>query len=288
MQVLDFSCAQFDMAESLATRLDRYLASKGLGRKDGTKKFYREIVATIRKHLPDLHRPAVSLSEDDLTQFATKVASMCPSRWNAIVSAIRQITGRPKVLKYRKLRFRDFTPPNQQQFDALLAECDKMPRSHAGLIVRLLAVTGLRIAEARALEWDDVLEDRIHVSGGISKNGKPRSIPLLPGAKEVLERLRAIKTSDKVLPTPHFRRALEKACDRVGIPRLSYHCLRHIFLTRAIESGVDICTVSRWAGHSDGGSLLSRMYFHLLDDHSRRMAERVRILAMPALALIGV
>jgi hypothetical protein len=41
-------------------------------------------------------------------------------------------------------------------------------------------------------------------------------------------------------------------------------------------SGVDLPTLARWLGHQDGGALLARVYFHLADQHSRQMAERLR------------
>jgi hypothetical protein len=40
---------------------------------------------------------------------------------------------------------------------------------------------------------------------------------------------------------------------------------------------VDLPTVARWRGDSDGGALLSKRYFHLLDAHSRAMAQRVQL-----------
>lgn len=39
----------------------------------------------------------------------------------------------------------------------------------------------------------------------------------------------------------------------------------------------DVPTAARWLGHQDGGALLGRTYFHLVDHHSRRMAARVRL-----------
>jgi hypothetical protein len=38
---------------------------------------------------------------------------------------------------------------------------------------------------------------------------------------------------------------------------------------------VDIPTLSRWLGHSDGGALAMRVYGHLRKDHSNAMAEKV-------------
>jgi integrase len=88
----------------------------------------------------------------------------------------------------------------------------------------------------------------------------------------------------KLGPARSFRPRLKtqerlEFADRAGIARLTPHCFRHLFATRCIESGVDVPTVARWLGHQDGGALLARMYFHLLDNHSRQMALRVRIAA---------
>ena len=41
-------------------------------------------------------------------------------------------------------------------------------------------------------------------------------------------------------------------CKRVGCAPLTHHSLRHLFATFCIEAGIDIPTVSRWLGHSDG------------------------------------
>lgn len=80
-----------------------------------------------------------------------------------------------------------------------------------------------------------------------------------------------------VLPRQNSRKAIDMACRRAGLPHMSFHCFRHLFATRCIQSGVDVPTVARWLGHSDGGALLSKTYFHLVDDHSRVMAARVSI-----------
>lgn len=47
-------------------------------------------------------------------------------------------------------------------------------------------------------------------------------------------------------------------------------------LKNAIESGVDIPTVSRWLGHKDGGALAMKTYGHLRNEHSQAMAQKVK------------
>jgi len=51
--------------------------------------------------------------------------------------------------------------------------------------------------------------------------------------------------------------------------------LRRVFAV-AIESGVDIPTVSRWLGHKDGGALAMKTYGHLRNEHSQAMAQKVK------------
>jgi site-specific recombinase XerD len=48
-----------------------------------------------------------------------------------------------------------------------------------------------------------------------------------------------------------------------------------MFITRAIEKGVDIKVLSDWQGHSDGGTLILQNYSHVNRAHSDRMAQLI-------------
>jgi integrase len=258
--------------------LDAWLARHSIGRKPATQKFNREVAATVRKHWPAPDKDCEQISAADVLAFGQAVAHYSAARWNAMVSAIRFITPHGRLLDFRAVQLRVFTPPEQGQFNLFLVECDRDPRSTAGLVVRFLSLTGLRIAEARALRWADVREDRIDVRAATAKRDKARAVPVLPGLAEVLARLRELAgVSEFVLPRESARKAIRSACARAGVAGMSFHCFRHYFATRCIESGVDVPTVARWLGHRDGGALLGKTYFHLLDDHSRRMAAKVRL-----------
>jgi integrase len=263
--------------ESIELFLDRWRVNQGLGKKPSTRKFHTEIIETIRRNLTNLSRHPSALDEKELLEFAEKVAHYTPSRWNAIVTVLRHVTGKPKLLRYRKLRFRDFRPPSQEEFTALLIECDSAPKSVCGLVVRLLALTGMRIGEARKLRWVHVRENELALPGEITKNSQPRSIPLLPGVREILSRLQDVSPGEFVLPCADVRTALKKACRRAGVRHMSYHDLRHYFATKCVEAGASLFIISKWLGHSDGGTLAGRLYCHLTDEHSRRQAEKVRI-----------
>lgn len=263
--------------KTFSNSLDLWLSVACLDKKPKTQKFYREVHSIISKVIPDGNIQADSITPELLLQIAQKLAHCCPSRWNTFVMAMRFITPEAKCLHRRPLRMRQFSPPNQLQFSGFLKECDSQSRSKAGLIVRFLAFTGMRIGEAQLLRWADVKDDRIDVPGEITKNGKPRSIPLLRGVDDTIERLMCLDHHGYVLPRQNARKAIDQACRRAGVSRMSFHSFRHLFATRCIQSGVDLPTVARWLGHSDGGALLSRCYYHLVDDHSRTMAARVVI-----------
>lgn len=259
--------------------LSQWLLRHSVGRKPRTQHFNREIAKAVRKHWPDPDKVCSQISSGDVLAFGQAVAHYSASRWNAMVSAIRFITPEGMALDYRAVQMRQFDPPGQAEFAALLKECDSAPRSCAGIVVRFLSLTGLRIEEARQLRWADVREDRITIPAEYAKSGRARSVPMLAGLAAVLARLRDLGDGVHVLPPGNPRKAIQRACVRAGVVNMSFHSFRHYFATRCIESGVDVPTVARWLGHRDGGALLSRTYFHLLDDHSRLMAEKVNIAA---------
>jgi integrase len=83
------------------------------------------------------------------------------------------------------------------------------------------------------------------------------------------------QSDEQVLLVGDARGSLAKSTEALGLPCLSHHDLRHLFATTAIEADVDIPTISRWLGHSDGGTLAMKTYGHLRDEHSMAMAQRV-------------
>jgi len=58
--------------------------------------------------------------------------------------------------------------PTQEEFSGRLAKLDNRPRSHVGLCTRFVALTGLRINEARQVEWQDIQESGIFVRAEIA------------------------------------------------------------------------------------------------------------------------
>jgi integrase len=247
--------------------------------KPRTRKYHQEVIAYTGRNWPEkFHEDVDQVSDPDIGIFIGRIASLSDSRFNAIVTMLRATVPAAKKLKRRRLRLKERPLLTQLEFSRLLKELDRRPRSKAGLVVRFLAHTGLRINEARQVRWEHVQEDFFRLPGSITKNDHTRVIPFVNGIRRILKDLRLVAGDrGKVIPQAECKRALRTACGLAGVHRLTHHDFRHLFTTRCIESGVDIPTVARWRGDKDGGAMLVKTYFHLLDEHSRRMAERVRI-----------
>lgn len=184
------------------------------------------------------------------------------------------------------------TLPTAEQFQALLeairsagAWCSR----DCGDLVEGLAVTGARLAEAGGIEWRDVdfrageVVIRGHAETG-TKNWTVLRVPMIPAAHQLFERMRSERPDEpltaKVFRVREAQKAIDSACKKIGITRITHHDLRHLFATVCIESGVDIPTVSRWLNHKDGGALAMRTYGHLRREHSLAQAQRVTFVPM--------
>ncbi len=148
---------------------------------------------------------------------------------------------------------------------------------------RFLAFSGCRLSEARAATWADVdlakgLLTIHNAKVRRARNWTPtRIIPIVPDMRALLERLKKGRPSPStpINKVSDCEISLTSACKKIGIPKLTHHDMRHLFATRCIEAEVDIMTVSRWLGHSDGGALAMKVYGHLRKEHSANMGQRV-------------
>ena len=173
--------------------------------------------------------------------------------------------------------------PTKEDFRKLVETLLKDPRSHeAANLVQLLAYSGMRLAEATSMRWEDVNfgAGKFIVTGGEvgTKNHEMREIPLSPALRAFLERLSAERKpapADLVIRIASAKKALAHACREAGIPNFTHHSIRHFFVTNAIEVGINDKTIAKWVGHKDGGVLVAKTYGHLRDSHSYEMAKRM-------------
>ena len=147
-------------------------------------------------------------------------------------------------------------------------------------------VSGLRKGELVALRWDDVDTERntVSVSKQLVRNPdgtleltQPktetsiREVSIPQEAVDLLKQEHALhpdnpylfpsaKTGEMYHPDSVVN-LHKKILREAGIPHIRFHDLRHTFATMALQSGVDIKTVSAMLGHYDAGFTL-KTYTH--------------------------
>ena len=262
---------------------------------EGAKLYRRKCLAALLKSWPELEtKPMSKVSKDECLNWANAFAeNYSTSVYNNTVGTLRMILaiGIEKgaraqnpaqfITKKRVLQ-RELILPSPEQFEQLVSRIEGAGAGcsrYCADLVRFLAYGGFRKTEAANVTWADCDFDHGQIRVRVTKNGKSRSVPMIPEMRDLLTRIKVSQPEadlhDSVMQVKECQRALENAAEKIGIARITHHDLRHLFATRCIESGVDIPTVSRWMGHQDGGALAMKVYGHLRDSHSVAMAERV-------------
>lgn len=156
--------------------------------------------------------------------------------------------------------------------------------------LRFMQYSGGREQESLRVAKAHIDFDNGHVmvgAEGDSKNSEFRAVDLNPQLRQLLEDMATRQAPDSqwLFPSPQrgerddhartFRESLKLAREAAGLPGFGFHDLRRFFASRAVMSGIDFLTVSRWLGHRDGGILLAKSYAHLANEHRKTQAARL-------------
>lgn len=176
-------------------------------------------------------------------------------------------------------------------------------RLHAAFV--LAGTVGLREAEILGLAWDDIdLDPGTMVVGHTlqrvdgawfrpsPKSGKARTIDLPPIAVTALRAQRSRMTEERKPDWAYFglcfvtsngqpyhgsnltRQHLYPALERLGLPRVTVHDLRHSAATNMALAGVPLQVIANILGHSTI-RVTADLYAHVVGDQRRDAAARI-------------
>lgn len=174
---------------------------------------------------------------------------------------------------------------------AAIASHDAFGQNFAAMI-RFAAETGLRPGEIFALRLEDLHPDKglVVVRRAVDsrtrmetlpKNGKARMVVMSDLAYAATEIVERPKGCDRVFPSARggqFHNTLllyywNPVRNRIDRPKMAFYELRHYCATKLLEAGLSDSDVAVQLGHTDGGTLVRRVYGHPNDRTAR---DRIR------------
>jgi integrase len=215
----------------------------------------------------------------------------------------RSPASRVRLPKAAEREYRVFTWEETERFLRAVAS-----ERLAALYILGIA-TGMRIGECLGLQWSAVDIDAgilhverklLHLQRGVIEDAPKtargrRDVELVPWAVAALRRHKARQAEERLLLGEAWERpdlvftsplgkrlwdrpissvALPRLLAQAGLPRLTFHGLRHSLATILLSEGADVAAVSAMLGHSDA-SITLRVYRHVLPGEQRRVVNRL-------------
>lgn len=297
-----FKNGKMTFTQALAIQREKIASNVRAKRtKPATEHSWNQVYTALLKSWPDLAaRDIRRITSSDCEMWARGFAAKSSAtRFNNTIAGLRHVfdvaveaaiiySNPASKLERLPVRPKHLSLPSTAKFEQLLDTIKNAggwcSRDCADF-VEGMAVSGVRLRDAGELEWRDLdfesneILIRGDAAGTGTKNWTVYRVPMIPRAQTLFARMRAARPNDelteKIFKVRDAQKAINSACRKLAIPRITHHDLRHLFATVCIESGVDIPTVSRWLNHKDGGALAMRTYGHLRREHSIAQAQRV-------------
>jgi integrase len=163
----------------------------------------------------------------------------------------------------------------------LLSVCKESINQYLYCVVLISITTGARKSEILNLNWSDIdFENKIAFLR-ITKNNKPRTIPLIDEVIEDLQKLYQNRNINKSLVFASktafgkidIKKSWHKALQAADIKNYVFHSNRHLFATLVAKQGASSLELQTATGHSSL-SMLQR-YTHLQANITRKYSENI-------------
>lgn len=139
------------------------------------------------------------------------------------------------------------------------------------LELKFMLFLGVGQAEAKDFSGGSVDWQKNNLGFIRRKTGKPFTVPIYPWAKEFIhtEMEPRLKQGKPVFEWRNPRKALETACQNLGLARVEIRSLRRTLIIHLIQNRVDIRLIAKWQGHSDARLILSRYGAYIDADYEK-------------------
>jgi integrase len=277
---------------TLADLAKRYVETLGHLSKSSLKA-KNGILARLRNEWPNGSDQLVTAIKpgDCETWISRQARRVGRSHYNAYVTLLRDvlsfavrngvIADNPaEHMKYLKREKPIRLTPTWENFQTIVADIRAQPfnadAKDSADFVEFMGLAGLGQAEIAGLKLSDIDFKHEQMTTFRHKTRTGFAVPIYPQLHLLLERIVSEATREgreRLFPIKDAKKAISGACKRLGMPNYSPRSFRRMFITRAIEFGVDVKVIAEWQGHKDGGKLILDTYSHVNPVHSQRMAK---------------
>ena len=165
--------------------------------------------------------------------------------------------------------------------ERVLAACKASPWPRLYLLVLMGLTTGARKGELINLRWRDIDFDHRVAHVGRSKNGDPKTLPLVDSVFDLLTALgNDASASSPVFPSPRspsepfaFENRWVEALRVAKVRNFRFHDLRHTCASMLAQNGASLLEIGDLLGHRD--LQVTKRYAHLATGHKAALVNRV-------------
>ena len=191
------------------------------------------------------------------------------NEWEWIQDNPMRRVRKPKEPRGR-IRFLD-----ESERERLLHACENSSYSQLYPVVVLALSTGMRQSEILNLTWKDIDLDRGYIVLLETKNGEPRSVPLVGLARSLLRNASKVRRIDSNLVFPSnrnpavpifIRTPWGKAVKAAEVDDFRFHDLRHSAASYLAMNGASLIEIADILGHKT--LQMVRRYAHLSEQHT--------------------
>jgi len=169
--------------------------------------------------------------------------------------------------------------PTVEQFRAIVKSIREQPfadtREESADFVEAQGLLGLGQAELANIKIKSISLQRNTIQILRIKTQTPFEIPIYPQAKGLIARRMKITGEDPealVFSIRDAKVAVGTACKRLNFPKFSQRSFRRMFITEALQRGVNVKVIAELQGHQDGGKLILDTYSAIIGGTEKQSA----------------